>query len=178
MIWFDFREIRGLLCASVACFGCRAWEECPAVENPIVLPAPNEEETYPAGRQRKFGRKNSSFGFRVGDHVVGGGEGQAEIRGENCARRRERIFKQVFGMKEGGVPQGLADSQCYLSTSAGPIAGLLFISTKKSKNVNSPAQKYVEMLTEDDYEFWFMGFSRYEKAFKNLEQAMTLANRM
>lgn len=42
---------------------------------------------------------------------------------------RKNIFKQVFGIVEG--EQLLKASQCYLSTSAGPIAGLLFISTEK-----------------------------------------------
>ena len=30
----------------------------------------------------------------------------------------------------------------------------------KSENVNKPAQKYMEIVTEDDCEFWFMGFLR------------------
>lgn len=42
---------------------------------------------------------------------------------------RENIFKQVFGVK--GEEKLLKASQCYLSTTAGPIAGLLFISTEK-----------------------------------------------
>lgn len=42
---------------------------------------------------------------------------------------RENIFRQVFGMGEG--EQMLKASQCYLSTTAGPIAGLLFVSTEK-----------------------------------------------
>ena len=42
---------------------------------------------------------------------------------------RENIFKHIFGVKEG--EQLLKASQCYLSTTAGPIAGLLFISTEK-----------------------------------------------
>lgn len=42
---------------------------------------------------------------------------------------RENIFRQVFGMIEG--EQMLKASQCYLSTTAGPIAGLLFVSTEK-----------------------------------------------
>lgn len=42
---------------------------------------------------------------------------------------RENIFKQMFGMTEG--EEMLKASQCYLSTTAGPIAGLLFISTEK-----------------------------------------------
>ena len=42
---------------------------------------------------------------------------------------REKIFKHIFGVNEG--EELLKASQCYLSTTAGPIAGLLFISTEK-----------------------------------------------
>ncbi|KAL7180737.1 hypothetical protein ACSBR1_039739 [Camellia fascicularis] len=41
----------------------------------------------------------------------------------------EKIFKQNFNVREG--EKLLKASQCYLSTTAGPIAGLLFISTDK-----------------------------------------------
>lgn len=41
----------------------------------------------------------------------------------------KNILKQVFGILEG--EKLLKASQCYLSTSVGPIAGLLFISTEK-----------------------------------------------
>ncbi|XVF08491.1 hypothetical protein REPUB_Repub07fG0007700 [Reevesia pubescens] len=109
---------------------------------------------------------------------------------------RDNVFKQIFDVKEG--EELLKASQCYLSTTAGPIAGLLFISTEKvafcsersinvtspigqllgtvpykvvipirklkranrSQNVNNPAQKYIEIVTWDGFEFWFMGFLR------------------
>lgn len=41
----------------------------------------------------------------------------------------EKIFKQLFAVKE--EEKLLKACQCYLSTTAGPIAGLLFISTEK-----------------------------------------------
>lgn len=41
----------------------------------------------------------------------------------------EKIFKQLFSVKEG--EKLLKACQCYLSTTAGPIAGLLFISKNK-----------------------------------------------
>lgn len=41
----------------------------------------------------------------------------------------EKIFKQLFSVGED--EKLLKASQCYLSTTAGPIAGLLFISTEK-----------------------------------------------
>ena len=45
-----------------------------------------------------------------------------------------------------------------------------------SENANKPAQKYIEIVTEDNFEFWFMGFVRYEKAFMNLQKAISMSN--
>lgn len=42
---------------------------------------------------------------------------------------RGNIFKQIFGVNQG--EELLKASQCYLSTTVGPISGLLFISTEK-----------------------------------------------
>ena len=41
----------------------------------------------------------------------------------------EKIFKQLFSVREG--EKLLKASQCYISTTTGPIAGLLFVSTDK-----------------------------------------------
>ncbi|MBA0727463.1 hypothetical protein Golax_000447, partial [Gossypium laxum] len=99
--------------------------------------------------------------------------------------------------------------QCYLSSTAGPIAGLLFISSQKvafcsdratkiaspngelvrvhykvptplekikglneSENMEKPSQKYMEIVTVDDFGFCFMGFLNYRKGFKYLQQAI------
>jgi len=47
----------------------------------------------------------------------------------------------------------------------------------ESMNVNKLEQKYIEVVTKDDSEFWFMGFLRYEKAIKNLNKAISMANK-
>ncbi|CAA2999604.1 Hypothetical predicted protein [Olea europaea subsp. europaea] len=120
----------------------------------------------------------------------------------------EKVFKQNFSVSNG--EKLLKASQCYLSTTAGPIAGLLFISTDKvafhsersiklasptgkqlkihykvmiplgkikraydSKNAKKPRQKYVQIVTEDEFEFWFMGFLNHRKAFKYLQQSIS-----
>ncbi|KAH9771796.1 GEM-like protein 4 [Citrus sinensis] len=120
----------------------------------------------------------------------------------------EKIFKQLFSVKEG--ENLLKACQCYLSTTAGPIAGLLFISTNKvafcserslkfcspsgelirvhykvliplSKikrvdqrvNMKKQSEKYIEVYTVDGFDFWFMGFLNYQKAFKYLQQAIS-----
>eukprot|EP00261_Vitis_vinifera_P036754 XP_019077997.1 PREDICTED: GEM-like protein 4 isoform X2 [Vitis vinifera] len=41
----------------------------------------------------------------------------------------KKVFRQIFGFGKG--EKLLKASQCYLSTTAGPIAGLLFISTQR-----------------------------------------------
>ncbi|CAN1325409.1 GEM-like protein 4, partial [Linum perenne] len=105
----------------------------------------------------------------------------------------KKVFRQLFSVSEG--ERLIKASQCYLSTTSGPIAGLLFISTHKiafcsdrsivvvplekieranqSENMDKPSQKYMEIVTVDGFDFWFMGFLSYKKAFKYLEQAIS-----
>ncbi|GLT62565.1 hypothetical protein SLA2020_351910 [Shorea laevis] len=176
----------------------------------------NTWDSEEMGQKKKLGRKRSSFAYRIREHVKLGPKLSETVKGKlslgaRVIRQggRENIFRQVFGMIEG--EQMLKASQCYLSTTAGPIAGLLFVSTEKvafcsersitipspdghlittpykvlipvrkiqranqSANVNNPAQKYIEIVTEDNFEFWFMGFLRYEKALCNLQKAISM----
>ncbi|XP_028110438.1 GEM-like protein 4 [Camellia sinensis] len=123
----------------------------------------------------------------------------------------EKIFKHNFSIREGEKLSKA--SQSYLSTIAGPIAGLLFISTYKvafrserSIKLSSPngqavrihykvsiplikikrangsryfqttsPQKYIEIVTVDNFDFWFMGFLNYRGTFKYLQQALSQA---
>lgn len=41
-----------------------------------------------------------------------------------------------------------------------------------SENVNRPTEKYIHIVTADNFEFWFMGFVDYQKAFKYLQGAI------
>ncbi|CAD5196000.1 unnamed protein product [Musa acuminata subsp. malaccensis] len=98
---------------------------------------------------------------------------------------------------------------CYLSTSAGPVIGTLYLSTARiafcsdnplcrnisngqqewayykvvvpldqlravnpSANPRNPSDKYIQIVTMGNHEFWFMGFISYEKALKNLREAL------
>ncbi|KAG9143120.1 hypothetical protein Leryth_006346 [Lithospermum erythrorhizon] len=118
----------------------------------------------------------------------------------------EKIFRQTFET----VPEEnlLKSYACYLSTSAGPVMGILYLSTAKlafgSDNplsykvgeetqwsyykvvlplhqlravntsiskVNS-AEKYIQIISVDNHEFWFMGFVYYEDAVKSLQGAL------
>ncbi|KAL0539228.1 hypothetical protein IC582_023411 [Cucumis melo] len=117
-----------------------------------------------------------------------------------------KIYKKLFSMNE--EEKLLKVSQCYLSTTAGPLAGLLFISTHKiafcsdksikiaspnngdhirihykvvipkekvmrvneSENVKKASEKYIQIETLDNFEFWFMGFLNYQSTFNSLQE--------
>ncbi|KAJ7521173.1 hypothetical protein O6H91_19G041200 [Diphasiastrum complanatum] len=102
----------------------------------------------------------------------------------------ENVFKQTFGITTN--EQLRKSYACYLSTSTGPVVGTLYISTVKiafcsdrplrhtptpDQQVSSyykdkPAEKYIQIVTVDDHEFWFMGFVNYDKGLKNLQEAI------
>ncbi|KAK2984282.1 hypothetical protein RJ640_003841 [Escallonia rubra] len=122
----------------------------------------------------------------------------------------KKVFRKNFSVRKG--EKLLKVSQCYLSTTAGPIAGLLFITNEKvafcsersikisspagdvvklhykvliplgkikrsyeSENAKDPSRKYIEIVTADNFEFWFMGFLNYQKTFRYLQQAVSKA---
>ena len=42
-----------------------------------------------------------------------------------------------------------------------------------SKNVKKPSQKYIHVVTKDDFEFWFMGFFNHRKTLTSLQLAIS-----
>uniref|UniRef100_A0A7N0UNX7 GRAM domain-containing protein n=1 Tax=Kalanchoe fedtschenkoi TaxID=63787 RepID=A0A7N0UNX7_KALFE len=118
----------------------------------------------------------------------------------------ENIFKQNFEL--------LADEKllktyaCYLSTSSGPIMGVLYLSTAKlafcsdnplsykvgeqteysyykvsiprhqlksvnpSTSTTNPSEKFIQLISVDNHEFWFLAFVHYESAVKSLQAAL------
>ncbi|XP_010531358.1 PREDICTED: GLABRA2 expression modulator [Tarenaya hassleriana] len=122
----------------------------------------------------------------------------------------EKIFRQTFET----VPeeQLLNSFACYLSTSAGPVMGTLYVSTAKlaycsdnplsyksggqtqwsyykvviplhqlkavnpSTSMVNPAEKYIQVISVDNHEFWFMGFLNYEGAATSLQDALQSGN--
>jgi hypothetical protein len=118
----------------------------------------------------------------------------------------EKVFRQSF---ETVPEEKLQDCfACYLSTSAGPVMGTLYVSTAKLafcsdsplsyksddktewsyykvviplhqlKAVNSslsranPSEKYIQIISIDSHEFWYMGFLNYGAAKICLEEAL------
>ncbi|KAF7136280.1 hypothetical protein RHSIM_Rhsim08G0014500 [Rhododendron simsii] len=118
----------------------------------------------------------------------------------------EKIFRQTFET----VPEEQLQNSyaCYLSTSAGPVMGTVYVSTAKIafcsdaplsyktedktewsyykvviplhqlKAVNpsssraNPAEKYIQVISVDNHEFWYMGFLNYDSAVKCLQDVL------
>ncbi|XP_068640106.1 putative GEM-like protein 8 [Aristolochia californica] len=196
-----------------------------APRSPFLFPSPSD--SFPQSKQKKidsivgwmnkFSKRADSFASAVREHVKTGPKISEIVMGKLSLGARilqkggvEKVFTRIF--KVGEREKLLKACQCYLSTSAGPIAGLLFISTEKiaffsdrsltftisdgrlfrtrykvsiplkkiqranpSENVNKPSQKYIQIVTVDNFEFWFMAFINYQKAFKYLQQAVSLS---
>ncbi|KAK9115507.1 hypothetical protein Sjap_014454 [Stephania japonica] len=156
-----------------------------------------------------------SFARGVCEHVKLGPKISETVKGKLSWGARlvqgggvQGVFRHLFSAEEG--EKLLKVSQCYLYTTAGPIAGLLFISTEKiafcserslrfscssgeivrvpykvmiplrkikratqSESTKNPREKYMEIVTKDNFDFWFMGFVNYQKAFKHIQQAIS-----
>ncbi|KAL5753361.1 hypothetical protein ACOSP7_023538 [Xanthoceras sorbifolium] len=119
-------------------------------------------------------------------------------------------YEKIFGQTFETVPEEQLQNSfaCYLSTSAGPVMGVLYVSTEKlafcsdnplsyktsgltewsyykvviplhqlkavnpSSSRNNPAEKYIQVISVDSHEFWFMGFLNYNGAVNCLQEAL------
>ncbi|KAK9096655.1 hypothetical protein Sjap_022152 [Stephania japonica] len=118
----------------------------------------------------------------------------------------EKIFRHTF---ETAPEEQLRRSfACYLSTSAGPVMGTLYLSTAKfafcsdnplsykvgdrtewsyykvviplhqlkavnpSRSKTKSPEKYIQVVSVDNHEFWFMGFVNYESAVRCLQESL------
>ncbi|KAK2459020.1 hypothetical protein QL285_006101 [Trifolium repens] len=192
--------------------------------NRYLLDSSSHQCQYPSKHQsksitnlnmKKHGRKPDSLSRRVQEHVRLGANISDTIKRKLSLGARilqvggvEKVFMQYFSVSE--EERLLRVSHCYLSTTSGPLAGLLFISTEKvafcsersikvfnqkgqmcrirykvsiplkkikcvrqSQNVEKPTQKYINLVTVDNFDFWLMSVLNYQKTFKYLEQAIS-----
>ncbi|XP_022990118.1 GEM-like protein 4 isoform X2 [Cucurbita maxima] len=186
---------------------------------------PPSDDKYPSkqcsknsvlSRVNKLGKRADKFAHGVREHVRLGSNISEIVKGKLSLGARilqvgglRKIYKQLF--IDGDSEKLLKAAQCYLSTTAGPIAGLLFISTDRisfcsdrsikvssssgelirfhykvvipvgkierineSENVKKPSQKYIEIVTVDNFDFWFMGFLNYHKTLQYLQNLIPL----
>ncbi|XP_042448882.1 GEM-like protein 7 [Zingiber officinale] len=164
---------------------------------------------------RKITKKTDSYLKGIRDHVSLGSKISETAKGKLSLGAKilqaggvQRFFRQSFTVEKG--EKLLHAFQCYLSTTAGPITGLLFVSINKiafcsdqSIRITSPEgslvrvpykvliplgkvkgislhenshktnQKYIQIVTVDEFEFWFMGFLCYQRSLKYLRRAIS-----
>ncbi|KAK6790845.1 hypothetical protein RDI58_009926 [Solanum bulbocastanum] len=179
-----------------------------------------KQRKYVIGKMNKLGERMDCLVQSIREHVSLSPKLTETLKGKLSLGAKilqvgglEKIFRQKFSVRDD--EKLLKVRQCYLSTTAGPIAGLLFISTdkiafcsersikllsptekllriyykvsipiskimkaKESKNMQKPSQKYIQVITEDDFEFWFMGFLNHQKTLRYLQQAISSSSKL
>uniref|UniRef100_A0A0A9GRV1 GRAM domain-containing protein n=1 Tax=Arundo donax TaxID=35708 RepID=A0A0A9GRV1_ARUDO len=180
--------------------------------------ANHDENSSTADRPTsQHGRKGDKIAKGIKEHVTLGPKLADTVKGKLTlgvkilqAGGVEKVFRQWFSVDKN--EKLLRASQCYLFTTAGPIAGMLFVSTARvafhsdrslevstprgdkarvpykvtiplrkvkavrpSENKHRPEQRYIELVTNDGFEFWFMGFVTYNRSLQHLEQAVAYA---
>lgn len=165
-------------------------------------------------KMSKISEKVENLAQGIREHVKIGAKLSETVKGKLRLGARilqvggvKKVFKHNFSVRDG--EKLLKASQCYLSTTSGPIAGLLFISTDRvsfcsersikisnsngdflrihykvsipiqkikradqSENMKDPSRKYIDIVTKDDFEFWFMGFLNHQRTFNFLQLAV------
>ncbi|KAJ3673719.1 hypothetical protein LUZ60_005711 [Juncus effusus] len=198
----------------------------PAEANPYVTPVPSSASKNTMDTVKdvlgKFGKKvtetakktedlagnmwqHLKTGPSIGDAAMGRIAHTTKVITEGGY---EKIFQQTFAASAPDEKFKRAFA-CYLSTSAGPVMGVLYVSTHKlafcsdsplsykegektewsyykvmiplgqlrsanpSASRANPNEKYIQVVSNDNHEFWFMGFVNYDSAVKTLQEAVS-----
>nr|GMD32719.1 putative GEM-like protein 8 [Ipomoea batatas] len=213
-------DVRIPICSAVSSFGKsqRRLLACHGAQCHALALSNEPPKIRFSSRADSVAHRMNKFAQGIREHVTFGHKITETIKGKLSLGAKilqvggvGKIFKRNFDVKDG--EKLVKTSQCYLSTTAGPIAGLLFISTDKvafcsersikllsangksniirykvtiplrkiksaneSHNVKKPSQKYVQVVTEDKFEFWFMGFINHKRTLRFLQEAIISQN--
>ncbi|PPR85630.1 hypothetical protein GOBAR_AA35061 [Gossypium barbadense] len=166
-----------------ATFSGSAATTMPAESNPYVSPAPVRSSSV----KNKMGAVKEVLG-KLGKKAAEDTKKAKEIAGnmwQHLLVFELVLFRTTF--ETAPEEQLLKTYACYLSTSAGkaiemsckisdfsevaiPLHQLRAVNPSTSK-ANS-AEKYIQIISVDNHEFWFMGFVRYDSAVKNLQRPL------
>ncbi|KAK8642738.1 hypothetical protein V6N13_012071 [Hibiscus sabdariffa] len=186
----------------------------PAESNPYVSPAPVQSSSV-KNKMESVKDVLGKWGKKAADDTKKAKEIAENMWQHYNWRKLPKLLRMVvmrrsFGTTFETVPEEklLKTFACYLSTSAGPVVGVLYLSTEKlafcsdnplayqvgdqtqysyykvviplhqlravnpSASKANPAEKYIQIISVDNHEFWFMGFVHYDSAVKNLQGAL------
>ncbi|XP_071703785.1 GEM-like protein 6 isoform X2 [Rutidosis leptorrhynchoides] len=166
----------------------------------LLTSKPHNEPHYPVTATSSNGRLGPKL-FEIMKHKLTNGTKIVQFGSQS------KIFRKNFSSNEG--EKLLQASQCNLYTTAGAIAGLLFVSTERvaflsiksiemysstgkllkfqykvsiplgkikglqeSISMKRSSNNYLELVTVDDFSFWFTGFKSYKKMLGYLHRSI------
>ncbi|KAK2993604.1 hypothetical protein RJ640_030911 [Escallonia rubra] len=153
--------------------------------------------------------RNIWHNLKTGPSVTGAAWGKVNVTAKAITEGGfESFYKQIFATEPNEKLK--KTFACYLSTTTGPVAGTLYLSTARVAfcsdrplsfrapsgqeawsyykvmipfpNVGTinpvnmrenPSEKYIQIVTIDGHNFWFMGFVNFEKALDNLLNSLS-----
>ncbi|XP_059656584.1 GEM-like protein 5 [Cornus florida] len=153
--------------------------------------------------------RNIWHNLKTGSSVSGAAWGKVNLTAKAITEGGfESLFKQIFAADPSEKLK--KTFACYLSTTTGPVAGTLYLSTAhvafcsdrplsfaapsgqeswsyykvmipltKIGTMNpvtmreKPLEKYIQIVTVDGHDFWFMGFVNFEKASHHLTTSVS-----
>ncbi|XP_030527683.1 GEM-like protein 5 [Rhodamnia argentea] len=153
--------------------------------------------------------RNVWHNLKTGQSVSGAAWGKVNLTAKAISEGGfESLFKQIFTTDPNEKLKKMF--ACYLSTSTGPVAGTLYLSTARAAfcsdrplsftapsgqeawsyykvmiplanigTVNpvvmkeNPPEKYIQIVTADGHDFWFMGFVNFDKASHHLLNSLS-----
>ncbi|KAD3641889.1 hypothetical protein E3N88_31113 [Mikania micrantha] len=157
--------------------------------------------------------RNIWHNLKTGPSVTGAAWGKMNLTAKAITEGGfESMFKQIFAPSDPNEKLKKTFA-CYLSTTTGPVAGTIYLSTRRVafcsdrplcftapsgqetwsyykvvvplENIGTvnpvtmrenPSERYIQIVTVDGHDFWFMGFVNYEKATTHLMNSLSEFN--
>ncbi|XP_071693818.1 GEM-like protein 5 [Rutidosis leptorrhynchoides] len=157
--------------------------------------------------------RNIWHNLKTGSSVSGAAWGKVNLTAKAITEGGfESIFKQIFAPTDPNEKLKKTFA-CYLSTTTGPVAGTIYLSTNRVAfcsdrplsftapsgqetwsyykvmiplgNIGTvnpvtmrekSSERYIQIVTVDGHDFWFMGFVNYDKASKHLINSVSEFN--
>ncbi|MBA0843165.1 hypothetical protein Goarm_000378 [Gossypium armourianum] len=125
-----------------------------------VIGVPMKSTTYQVERTPKRYLPNSAGQYQVpssaeGSNIFRKGKGNIVLKRMNKLGKKADTF--AHGLRE----HGMKSTTLKVLIPLEKIKGV-----NESENMKKTSRKYMEIVTVDDFQFWFMGFLNYHKAFK------------
>ncbi|GJW47476.1 GEM-like protein 5 [Tanacetum coccineum] len=159
--------------------------------------------------------RNIWHNLKTGSSVTGAAWGKVNLTAKAITEGGfESMFKQIFAPSDPNEKLKKTFA-CYLSTTTGPVAGTIYLSTARvafcsdrplcftapsgqetwsyykvviplgnigtvnpvtMREKENPSERYIQIVTVDGHDFWFMGFVNYDKASRHIMNSLSEFN--